>query len=543
MKKGTELLIVIPAFKERVVFQDDLVKNLAGRSLLERAIDRAKSVETLSQRVVLFTDSEEVSLIGERNNVPSICQSFGEYSVSESVKNVLSSVPNAGKEITSILVLSPYAPLITKVELRNAFEKFVSLGVDVLKSVRHEKQHLFKEISQTIDELLLDTQGQKVVLNSQAFTFFKYELLARDRSDTTYIAPWVIPENMVEIETLQDWWVSEKLLQRKRIVFRVIGNKEVGMGHIYRSLSIAHELHDHETLFVCDSESYEVVNELAGYDYWLDVAPQKAMTERIASLKPDLVINDMLDTTAEYIRALKRTGIAVVNFEDLGPGATLADLTINELYDKPAFPGSRILWGHDYFFVREEFDKATPHQILKKNVERILLTFGGTDQHNLTREIYQAIKELCRAYGVHIHIVTGPGYQGYEALAEEVKKNEGASITHATGVISSIMERTQLAITSNGRTVYELAHMNIPSIVIPQNARECTHSFAREETGFIPVSPYQAGVSEDQICVALEKLLNESNYRNMLIRNMEPYSFRANKKRVLDEILRLIKVV
>jgi hypothetical protein len=85
--------------------------------------------------------------------------------------------------------------------------------------------------------------------------------------------------------------------------------------------------------------------------------------------------------------------------------------------------------------------------------------------------------------------------------------------------------------------------MNIPSIVIPQNARECTHSFAREETGFIPVPPYQAGVSEEQICVALEKLLNESNYRNMLIRNMEPYSFRANKKRVLDEILQLVKVV
>ena len=41
-------------------------------------------------------------------------------------------------------------------------------------------------------------------------------------------------------------------MQKKRIVFRVIGNKRVGMGHVYRSLSLAHELHEHEIFFVID---------------------------------------------------------------------------------------------------------------------------------------------------------------------------------------------------------------------------------------------------------------------------------------------------
>ena len=43
------------------------------------------------------------------------------------------------------------------------------------------------------------------------------------------------------------------------------------------------------------------------------------------------------------------------------------------------------------------------------------------------------------------------------------------------------MEQSQLAIVSNGRTLYELAHMNIPAIVLSQHKRESTHSFAYEE--------------------------------------------------------------
>jgi spore coat polysaccharide biosynthesis predicted glycosyltransferase SpsG/CMP-N-acetylneuraminic acid synthetase len=542
MGKGPELLVVIPAFKKQSVFQDDLVKKLSGHSLVERAINKALSLDVTIREIILFTDSEEISLIGKRNRVSSILLKPETQKFSGALRSQLHDSTNIKEGVISVLMLSPYAPLITKDELMSAHYKFISSNVDVLRPVRHETHQLFRETRQTIDEFLSESQDHEMILNSQAFSFFHYDLLVREVSHPAKVAPWVLSQDMVEIETLQDWWVSEKLLQRKRIVFRVIGNNEVGMGHIYRALSIAHELTDHEILFVCDSESYEVVNQLAGYDYWLDVAPAEEMIDLISKLNPDLVINDMLDTTAAYVKALKTTGSAVVNFEDLGSGAALSDLTVNELYDEPTIESPQILWGHDYFFVREEFDQARQHKFSGK-VHKILLTFGGTDQHNLTRTIYRAVWELCRNFGVHMHIVTGSGYQGYEALAKEVRKNGGASLTHATGVMSQIMEQTEIAITSNGRTVYELAHMKIPSIVIPQNERECTHSFANEGTGFITVPPYQKGISEDQVYRSLKKLLTQSNYRLNLMKNMEPYSFRENKQKVLSKILQLVKAV
>ena len=108
--------------------------------------------------------------------------------------------------------------------------------------------------------------------------------------------------------------------------------------------------------------------------------------------------------------------------------------------------------------------------------------------------MFLQIRELCKKKGIQIHIVTGPGYRGEDALRQIVDESEGVDITHATGVISQIMADTDLAISSNGRTVYELAHMNVPGIVIDQHAREGTHHFACPENGFINLDDNKPGL-------------------------------------------------
>ena len=542
MNKRANLQVLIPALSRQAVFQDDLIKMHAGQSLVERALTRARSLELTERDIIVLTDSEEICLIAERNGASPIYNDRQSTDLFGILKRLLSGSVDSSYDIVDVLVLSPYVPLLTSEELVAAYQSFILSDADVLRPVRHECHRLFSDQNCTLQELMAGAQDHSLVLDSQAFLLFKYHLLADDCMRPAVVAPWTLRTQTVEIETLQDWWVSEKLLQRRRIVFRVIGDNEVGMGHIYRALAIAHELTDHEILFVCDSKSFAVVNKLAGYDYWLDVVPEGKMVSSITRLQPDLVINDILDTTVEYILGLKEKRFAVVNFEDLGSGAANTDLTINELYDEPIIEGDQILWGHEYFFVREEFDAARPHQLGDK-VDSILVTFGGVDQNGLTLEVYRAVRKLCREFDIHMNIVTGPGYRDYQVLADEVAKYGGASVTHSTGVMSKIMEQSGVAITSNGRTVYELAHMNIPSIVIPQNARECTHAFASEETGFIPMPPYQKGASESQICHNLRQLLTDASFRLKLMKNIEPYSFRDNKKTVINKILELLKDV
>ena len=64
------LLIVIPASKKSVAFPDDLVKKLAGVTLIQRAITIAKSTVSESQ-ILVMTDSEELNLICQRQGVAS----------------------------------------------------------------------------------------------------------------------------------------------------------------------------------------------------------------------------------------------------------------------------------------------------------------------------------------------------------------------------------------------------------------------------------------------------------------------------------------
>ena len=60
--------IIIPAIKKNAVIPDQLVKKLAGVTLIERAIETARAVAQ-GKDIYVLTDSQEISLICERLGV------------------------------------------------------------------------------------------------------------------------------------------------------------------------------------------------------------------------------------------------------------------------------------------------------------------------------------------------------------------------------------------------------------------------------------------------------------------------------------------
>ena len=531
--------VLIPALKKTVAFQDDLVKKLAGVSLIQRAINKAAEFGAEKSAIHLLTDSEEIRLIAERNGVLSYWDPglvLDEKTFSYKIRDYLTQLP---QENEYTLLLSPYAPLLTSDLIIKAKQALLESKKDLLIPVKLFKSNFPLESAQSTFELLFGSLQETHSLESKAFTLLRTKLLQNGADQKPSVLSWPVKHDLVEIESYQDWWVCEKLLARKRIVFRVIGNEKVGMGHIYRALSLAHEITDHEIIFVSDIGNIVALNKLAGYDYLLDIFEEGKVVENIINLKPDMVVNDILSTRKEDVLPLQKKGIKVINFEDLGEGARLADLTINELYDEPKFDRDNILWGHKYFFLRDEFNDAKPN-CFKKQVESILLTFGGTDQQDLSSKTYHAILQLCKSRNIQIHIVTDAGYKRYEQLKDENKREPLLTLTKETGVISSIMEKSQLAIVSNGRTLYELAHMNIPAIVISQHKRESTHSFACEKNGFVSVGLFEKGHTELEIKKQLLRLLDDESYRRQLFERTTKFRFNTNKKKVIKRMLALL---
>jgi len=521
---NSQLLIVIPAIKKNAIIPDQLIKKLNGITLIQRAINTAKEI---TNNIRIITDSEEISLIAIRNSV----EFYKDATIKLNSNNIIDVTLNIikDKEFENIILYRANTPLVNMEILIEAYSEFLKDRDSILTSV--------KELDRGLLEYKMDglvRVNDSYLKELKAFYIFKKSL------KSFKFRPFIIDkEKSIEIRGYQDWWICEKILQRKRIVFNVIGSLKIGMGHIYHSLALAHEITDHEIIFVCD-ERYEIaVDKIASMDY--KVISTSNMLKTILDLKPDLVINDILNTEENFILELKKSNIKVVNFEDLGSGSKYADLVFNELYDTPQLLGDNYFWGHKYLALRDEFYNATPHKFVEE-IRAILITFGGTDQNNLTLLTLKSIISLCQSKNIKIYIVCGGGYLFKDKLESYISKSfyKNIELTYASTVISQIMENTQIAISSNGRTVYELADMNIPSIIISHHQREATHSFASLERGFINL-----GVIDDTISYKIKKtffkLIEDRDYRELLYMNIKRYSFRENKRKVIEKIFEIME--
>jgi len=529
------IFFIIIAFKKHANIPNQLVKKLNGITLIQRAINVALNV-TSTNNILMITDSEEISLIAERNEVkyfynPKLDIPYANIFSELKKLDLLKKYINNQKDI---IIYQSNTPVTTYEEIIDAYIYFQQTSLDkMLVSGRNSTKKFYentqdglKEIKTFSDTKIFEEIDMFKMISSN---FFKKNVIQK--------IPYIIPaERSIEIKSYQDWWIYEKILSRKKIIFNVLGSLELGMGHIYHALSLAHDINDHEIIFVCH-ETYEIaVEKIAEMDY--KVISTNDTLKTILELKPNLVINDILNTSKEYMETLKNNQIKTINFEDLGEGASYADLVINELYDTPKIAGSNFLWGYKYVTLRDEFEEAIPHTFSEK-IDEVLITFGGTDQNNLTHLTLKAILPLVEKENIKVHIVCGGGYLYKTELLKYLEEISYKNIefTSAIGVISKIMEKTQIAFSSNGRTVYELADMHIPSIIISHHERETTHTFTTLENGFMNLGVYQQADIAELIKNSFNKIILDHDYRKLLFLNIKKYNFRKNKYEVLDKIL------
>ena len=424
--------------------------------------------------------------------------------------------------------------------MEDAWRRYRESGADSLVTVRSVRQRIWRAQGDSMESLLEGAGGddgeRSYLVESRALIILRLALLRGDATAAGGRGPWrVIPyfldERAIEIQNYQDWWICERLLERRHVVFVVAGYPAIGMGHIFRALMLAHEITSHKITFVCTRESELAVESVARKDYRVVRQGDGELADTVLALRPDLVVNDILDTGAAYMERLRAGGVRCVNFEDEGPGAPLADLVINALYERGAST-ERLRCGPDYFCLRDEFLNARRNP-LRPQTRTVLVTFGGTDHSDATRRVLDIIEPICRAFGIAIRVVAGPGYAHKESTEARVRElgNPLLEFTWATNVMSRMMEGADLAICSAGRTVYELAHMRVPGMVLAHHEREARHAFARPRNGFAFVGILDR-VDDTRIRNVFLALLKQER-RARYWERQDRLDFTANKARVV----------
>jgi spore coat polysaccharide biosynthesis predicted glycosyltransferase SpsG len=151
-----------------------------------------------------------------------------------------------------------------------------------------------------------------------------------------------------------------------------------------------------------------------------------------------------------------------------------------------------------------------------------------------------AIKEFCYEKNLKITIVLGPGYRNYEKIKLSIENlNANIKVVKKTKTISDYMSKADIALTSGGRTVLELCAMNVPTIVMCQNQRELTHTFASSENGIVNLGLGEK-LDEREILDVFSKIFSDNKIRLSMYEKMVKMDLTNGKQKVIGLISDLL---
>lgn len=203
---------------------------------------------------------------------------------------------------------------------------------------------------------------------------------------------------------------------------------------------------------------------------------------------------------------------------------------INALYEH-SNPPENHHFGFEHFCLRNEFLYATPRAEIS-SVNRIMISFGGTDENNLTAKTLRALSDIDR--DIHLDVVLGLGYTEQEWLdpiLSAYPSNVSVEINQDIRSMAEHMEQADLLITSNGRTLYEAGSLNVPVISIAQNHREQKHPYAHISRGvlFLGQADY---VTEENVLTAVKDYITDREKRETMREALEDHDIANGVERI-----------
>jgi CMP-N-acetylneuraminic acid synthetase/spore coat polysaccharide biosynthesis predicted glycosyltransferase SpsG len=536
------ILVVIPARGGSKGIPRKNIRAMNNHPLIYYVIHTAK-MSKFKPDVVVSTDDDEIITYSKKFGAMTIKRdsslSLDETTLDPVIYDAYNLMKSKiQKKYDIVITMQPTSPILKTISLDNAIEKLIKNELDTIISACDDTHLMWGKNMEffPLYEKRLNRQFlPKTYKETGGFLITKTDVISPTNRIGKKLELYLLDNGEeIDIDTYEDWAICEYLMKRKRIIFVVTGNKEDGLGHVNRSMLLANDILDHEIIFIVNKKSQMAYDIITNNNYKCILTDD--YLETINNYNPDLIVNDILDTNKEYILSLKNKNIKVVNFEDVGDGSLYADLVFNALFKQKESDPKHYFTGEKYFCLRNEFI-YTDSKIIKKDVNNILITFGGTDENNLTEKILKILSS--DFLNIKIDVVLGIGYDKHETL--EIFKNlKNITIFSDVKNISDFIYNADLIITASGRTVYEIASIGTPAIVIAQNERELTHPFASENNGFINLG---LGITLDENLIKLKlgQLISNFELRLEMNKRMLGFDFKSNKKNVIKLIKELLE--
>ena len=272
--------------------------------------------------------------------------------------------------------------------------------------------------------------------------------------------------------------LSYILKNRIQLLIRTAGgkakNKQLGLGHIFRTINLANELQKKFDIHFLIEDFGGVTKILKDHGFSSikkipnDVDLKKDIKytkENIEKNGARILIVDRFRTKKEYLKKMK-SKIKTILITDLKNVDYHADLLVNGFigYKNRKFDNkfqTLCVVGPRYQILNSEFQK--PKRLRKKNT--ILATFGGSDEKNISELLIESIEKVLPL--IKIKLILGPVSKKSEKIKKfEKKYPKNLIVQKGTNNMAKEIAQSKFGFCSGGLTTYEFAAMKIPFVII-----------------------------------------------------------------------------
>ncbi len=332
------------------------------------------------------------------------------------------------------------------------------------------------------------------------------------------------------------------------LVIRADASEAVGAGHVMRCMALARAWRDRGgavTFASCcriDAIRRRILDE--GFDFAPIESPHPAESDARRTMEMvhsksfgagpgkkgcesvAWIVLDGYHFDAGYQKTIRESGCRLMVIDDLNHCPEYwADILLNQNYGAEnrhyvVRPDAKLLAGSRYVMLRDEFSM---HDVKTRRIpERatnIVATLGGSDVHNITLKVIQALKRIDRG-DLKITIVVGPANSRMRRYQDAVSDFLSETrLEFAVDDMSGLLLRADAAIICAGGTLWECLCMGCPAISLAGN--EIQHSILTDlgEKDIVFYAGRHENATEKALAGSIEKVLSSARSRTFLSKN------------------------
>lgn len=299
-----------------------------------------------------------------------------------------------------------------------------------------------------------------------------------------------------------------------KVAFRADASLQIGTGHIMRCLTLADSLTTRGAtcVFICRDHPGNLINLIKGkgyttyclpcksssatsvppplrlaHNHWLG-AKQEEDADACASVltleQPDWLVVDHYALDAEWERRLAPYFRRLLVIDDLADRSHICDALLDQTFGRSSqayrslVPADcHVLCGSEFALLRPEFQALRSYSLRRRNTppfRELLITLGGVDKDNATRQVLQALWTCALPADCRITVVMGETAPWLDDVTDHCRHMPWMTrVLTAVNNMAQLMADSDFAIGAAGATSWERCCLGLPTamLVLADNQR------------------------------------------------------------------------